>query len=188
MQSRERSPVSRSASRQTAARTLSVQRGLAVGEEVESSLQHCCQVSSSSAAGGAAGDGAGMEGPTFRVKPVALLVNLTLGPGPGAELKGTPGLFPSWPGLLPPSAPEGLEPAGRVGARQGQLQKRRRKETALRTLPILQTGNRDSERLADGESCWGSRGPIQHALRRVQCRCCVRPCAPHLSLPETLER
>lgn len=50
-------------------------------------------------------------GPTLRVKPVALLLNLYTpwagtGARPGVELKGRLGLFPSWPGLLPLRDPE----------------------------------------------------------------------------------
>lgn len=57
-------------------------------------------------------------GPPFRVKPpVALLVNLSIHPGARAQ-SGTEretSSVPSWPGLLPPSDPEGLERVGRLG-------------------------------------------------------------------------
>lgn len=80
------------------------------------------QVSTSSAAGG----GAGTEGPTFRVKPVALLLNLCTHWGwdqgqawSGTERETKP--VPSWPGLLPLSDPEAGSQQG--GRGQGQLQK-----------------------------------------------------------------
>lgn len=58
-------------------------------------------------------------GPTLRVKPVALLLNLYTpwagtGARPGVELKGRPGLFPSWPGRLPLRDPE-VGASGGVG-------------------------------------------------------------------------
>lgn len=91
-----------------------MQPGVAVGGEGEILFAAACHVSSSSAAG----DRAGMEAPPFRVKPpVALLVNLSIHPGARAQ-SGTEretSSVPSWPGLLPPSDPEGLERVGRLG-------------------------------------------------------------------------
>lgn len=100
-----------------------------------SSSHHCRQVSSSSAAGWS-----WHGGPTLRVKPVALLLNLYApwagtGARPEVELKGRLGLFPSWPGLLPLRDPEAGASRG-VGGRQDQLQKQK-EGTSSPSLTLL---------------------------------------------------
>lgn len=55
--------------------------GLAVGEEGESSLYHCLPGQQFLSCWGECWH----EGPTFRVKPVALLVNLSIHPGAKAQ-------------------------------------------------------------------------------------------------------